>query len=259
MGEDQRPLDPKAAATSPRQPANSTTANKDEATGTQAAHQRRSRLERLVVVLTVLAFYAALFFGGHWVSVCAEAFLLQHGVSTTSQGLQWMWVAVVCLYILATALPFVPGAEIGLSLIMIFGTRILPVVYLATVMALLLAFAVGRLVPERLLIRLFSRLGMDRTAALLHGLSGLQDVERIGHLLKIVPAGWTAWVIRNRFWGLALLINLPGNSLLGGGGGIAVTVGISRLVSFPMFVLCVAIAVSPVPLVMLLVGGLTSK
>ncbi len=251
MGKDQRPTDPIPKALSSGQPE---TPEADSSSQAMVA-QRRSRLERLTVIGTMLAFYSVLLWGGHWLSVRTEAFLLQHGVSTAGPGLHWMWVLVVCLYIVATALPFVPGAEIGLSLIMIFGNRILPVVYLATVMALLLAFAVGRLVPEPSLVRLFSRLGMDRTSALLQGLCGLQDSDRIQHLLKIVPSGWAAWVLRHRFWGLALLINMPGNSLLGGGGGIAVTVGISRLVSFPMFVLCVAIAVSPIPLGMLLLGG----
>jgi hypothetical protein len=45
-----------------------------------------------------------------------------------------------------------------------------------------------------------------------------------------------------------VLINLPGNMLVGGGGGIALVAGMTRLFSWPAFLLTVAVAVAPVPL-----------
>lgn len=47
---------------------------------------------------------------------------------------------------------------------------------------------------------------------------------------------------------LAVLINIPGNTIIGGGGGIACLCGINEKFSWKSFVLTVAIAVSPVPL-----------
>lgn len=46
-------------------------------------------------------------------------------------------------------------------------------------------------------------------------------------------------------------LNLPGNALIGGGGGIALMAGMSRLFSFPLFLLSLTVAVSPVPLAIL--------
>ena len=41
---------------------------------------------------------------------------------------------------------------------------------------------------------------------------------------------------------------------MGGGGGLAMTVGLSRIMSLPAFTLCVLVAVCPVPLAVLLFG-----
>jgi hypothetical protein len=43
-------------------------------------------------------------------------------------------------------------------------------------------------------------------------------------------------------------LNLPGNTLLGGGGGIALMAGLSGLYPMPAYLTTVAIAVAPVPL-----------
>lgn len=53
-------------------------------------------------------------------------------------------------YILLMALPFVPGVEIGLALMMILGPEIVPLVYGCTLTSLCLAFLVGRFLPEKL-------------------------------------------------------------------------------------------------------------
>jgi hypothetical protein len=45
-----------------------------------------------------------------------------------------------------------------------------------------------------------------------------------------------------------VLLNLPGNALLGGGGGIGLIIGMSRLIPFHKYLLLIAVAVAPVPL-----------
>ena len=58
-------------------------------------------------------------------------------------------VAIALLvYIVLMALPFCPGIEIGLALLALGGREIAPLVYLATVVALVLAFVVGRFFPR---------------------------------------------------------------------------------------------------------------
>ena len=47
---------------------------------------------------------------------------------------------------------------------------------------------------------------------------------------------------------LGILFNLPGNSVLGGGGGIALICGMSRLFKWQWFLLTVILVTAPVPL-----------
>jgi hypothetical protein len=47
-------------------------------------------------------------------------------------------------------------------------------------------------------------------------------------------------------------VTLPGNTLLGGGGGIALAAGMSGVYRLPTYVATVAVAVAPVPLLVLL-------
>jgi hypothetical protein len=55
-----------------------------------------------------------------------------------------------------------------------------------------------------------------------------------------------------RYPALGLLFNLPGNSLIGGGGGIALVGGMSSGLSWPKFALTVTLATVLVPLLALL-------
>jgi hypothetical protein len=218
--------------------------------GNQARPHRisRSRIWRHRYVWMAMLFYTALIIGGHWAAIHVEALLSGLGLSQGNHMMTGLLVGTVAVYIIATALPFVPGAEIGFALIMILGSRIVPVVYLATIAALLLSFAVGRHVPEHRLASLFSRFRFVRSSAMLRQLSGLQEGERVLFLARAAPAGWLPWLVLHRYWALIVLINLPGNSLLGGGGGIAMLCGISRTMSLSKFMFCVMLAVSPVPL-----------
>lgn len=47
-------------------------------------------------------------------------------------------------------------------------------------------------------------------------------------------------------------INIPGNSVLGGGGGIALATGFRRRYRWPLFILTVAVASLPIPLLVFL-------
>jgi hypothetical protein len=51
---------------------------------------------------------------------------------------------------------------------------------------------------------------------------------------------------------LAVLLNLPGNIIIGGGGGIALIAGMTRLYSPPTYLTTIAIAVAPVPVIVTL-------
>jgi hypothetical protein len=163
-------------------------------------------------------------------------------------------IVVACLiaYVLLMALPFVPGVEIGLALIVLLGADIVPVVYGATVTALTASYTVGRLVPDSVLASAFRAMGMSRAAGLIESLAPLGVDERVARLLAWAHPGIATRLLRHRHIAIAVTLNIPGNNLIGGGGGIALAAGLSRTVSWPAFVLTVALGTSPVPLAVLL-------
>jgi hypothetical protein len=157
-------------------------------------------------------------------------------------------ITAAALYIVLMAIPFMPGVEVGLSMLMLFGAKVALLVYLCTIAALLLSFLAGRFIPVRHAARAFRLFGLARAEELLRRVAALPVNERPAFLLDTLPPGIAPFVLRHRFLALAILINLPGNMLIGGGGGIALVAGMTRLFSWPAFLLTVAIAVAPVPL-----------
>ena len=64
------------------------------------------------------------------------------------------------------ALPFVPGIEIAVALVMVAGPGIAPVLYAATIAGLCLSFAAGRLVPLSALVWILDRVRLRRLGQL---------------------------------------------------------------------------------------------
>jgi len=157
-------------------------------------------------------------------------------------------------YIGLLALPFVPGAEIGLAMLAAFGPAIAPLVYVCTVAAMTLAYAIGRFLPIGALVRLLSVLRLRRAAALVARAAPLSQEERLAMLLEGQSKRALALALRYRYVALALAVNTPGNSVIGGGGGIMIMAGLSGIFSPMATFLTVALAVSPVPLAVMFLG-----
>ncbi|MEL7345144.1 MAG: hypothetical protein AAFN59_09840 [Pseudomonadota bacterium] len=158
-------------------------------------------------------------------------------------------------YIGLLALPFVPGAEIGLAMLTAFGPAIAPLVYTATVAAMMLAFTIGRFLPITALAQVFKALRMRRAADLITRAAPLSDEARLQMLLDGAPPRLVALALRRRYIALAIAVNIPGNAIIGGGGGIMIMTGMSGLFSPLATALTIAIAVSPVPLVIMFLGA----
>lgn len=206
----------------------------------------------------VVAIYAGLVLGGGfiggWISHSLDITIWPH----TEPLFHRVITTALFAYIFLTAFPFVPGIEVGMALILTFGPGIVPILYLATVSSLTLSFIVGRLVPERWLAAAFNKLGMQKAERLVREIMSKNTEERLAYIVRSSPQKWIPWLLKHRILALAVLINLPGNALIGGGGGICMMVGMSRLLALPKFVLAVALGVSPVPLMIALtstVGG----
>lgn len=135
------------------------------------------------------------------------------------------------VYAVLLCVPFLPAAEVGLLLMLLVGPRSAPLVYGFTLTGLTMAFAIGRWLPATCWQRLLQ-------APLL----GKLEPSRLP-----LPA----WLQNDRwvpYLATALLLNLPGNSGLGGGGGISLLGGWSRRLSFAGFLGTIAVATAPVPL-----------
>ena len=158
------------------------------------------------------------------------------------------------LYSILLAIPFVPGAEVGLAMMTVLGPAIAFLVYVCTVAGLSLSFIMGRMVPLSALIRFTEDINFNRTNKLLKDIEARGKQERLAYLVDIAPNRFIPALLRFRYLTLGIALNIPGNFLIGGGGGIALLAGISRLYSFPGFLLTIAIAVAPVPIAVLVFG-----
>ena len=157
-------------------------------------------------------------------------------------------------YVGLLAMPFVPGAEIGIALLTGFGASIAPLVYVCTVAAMMLAFAVGRFLPINALEQVLRTVRMRRAADLVARAAPLSKDERVAMLLEGQSSRVIRLALRYRYVAIAIAINTPGNSIIGGGGGIMIIAGLSGIFSPLSTFLTVILAVSPVPLAVIFLG-----
>jgi hypothetical protein len=213
----------------------------------------------LVKIAVVAGLYAALLLGGGYFGKnLSEGFDITIWPHTEPM-VNMMIVSGILLYIVLTAIPFVPGIELGLALILAFGVRIVPVVYAATVAALVLSFLAGKLISARWLASTFHWLGLVKAGNMVDAIAPLESAARVNYLMARAPNRIVPWLLRHRYLTLAALLNVPGSALLGGGGGIAMMTGMSGLMRFPVFLITSAVAVAPVPLFLLVTAALGLK
>jgi hypothetical protein len=155
--------------------------------------------------------------------------------------------ALLLVYVLLMAVPFVPGAEIGISLMMLEGGTLAPFVYCGTLLGLSLAYFVGRRVDCAVFKQIAVDLRFAGVSNLIDEITPLSGEQRQQLLQERLPKWIPAAVIRYKYVVLGLLLNLPGNAIIGGGGGLALIAGFSGLYATRPTALTLAIAVAPVP------------
>ena len=163
-------------------------------------------------------------------------------------------VTMLLIYAVLIAVPFMPGIEIGISLMVLRGADIAPAVYVATLAGLVLAYLAGRYLPYATLHRVFLDLRLLRACTLLTQIEPLPQEARLSLLNEKLPGRLGAWAVRFRYLTIAVLLNVPGNAVIGGGGGICLIAGLSHLFSTRVMALTLALAVAPVPLAVWLFG-----
>ncbi len=198
---------------------------------------------RLVIVgLSVMAIHMLV----GWVMAQADAPVGLMGASL---------LLVLIAYAVLIAIPFVPGIEIGVGLLVLSGAQMAPFVYLATVLGLLTAFGAGYLLPYKTLHRLFADLRFRAACRMLETVEDLSPDRRLILLRDKLPNWLGPFATKYRYLTLAILINIPGNALIGGGGGIALLAGISRVYGLRATALTVALAVAPIPIIIWTTGA----
>lgn len=224
-----------------------------EGDGTEPGHhERRGRLMiRIAMRVIVIAAFAL---AVSW--LVSTAMDLATRLPEAAQGPMQTTILItaILVYALLIAIPFVPGIEIGFALLIVQGVSIVPAVYLATLTGLLLAYFIGRLVPVTTLESLFRDLKLRRAAQLMADYAAMTQEARQHMLLNRLPRFLAVPAVRYRYLTLALLINLPGNAFLGGGGGLMLASGLSRLFQPGKTILTLALCVLPVPVGFLLFG-----
>lgn len=157
---------------------------------------------------------------------------------------------LAAVYAVALAVPFVPGMALGILLMVAFGPRGVLAVYVATLLGLSLSYAAGRLLPSQpspSTLRTHDH-PAPQPRLVCTMLQMISD-SRVG---RHIPIRLSNWLSSHRHLALAVCLNLPGNAVLGGGGGIALLCGLSRQFCYPRYLVTVAMAISPVPLLMLM-------
>ena len=128
-------------------------------------------------------------------------------------------------------------------------------VLVATVVALGLACLIGKILPVGLLATFFGSLGLQRAKGLVERLEPLGPEQRLGVLVDHAPKKIVPILLKHRYIAIIVALNIPGNAIIGGGGGIALLAGMSGLFTVPRFLLTVAIAALPVPLFVMITGA----
>lgn len=215
----------------------------------EASPKPAGRGIRLAAKITF--FLAALLFLNYFVGWLAKYIAFQmwprHMHAAT-----FLLFATVVSYTLLLAIPFLPGIELGLMLMAMLGTKGIILVYVCTVLALSLSFLFGRLLPSRYLARALGWFHLNRARDLVTSLEQLGTEERLRFLLRSAPSRIVPFLLRHRFLIIGVLFNVPGNVLIGGGGGIGLVAGMSRLFHFPKYLLLVCLAITPGPIIFLL-------
>jgi hypothetical protein len=144
-------------------------------------------------------------------------------------------IIVCAIYAIALALPFVPGMEIGLFIMAAFGKPGVLGAWLATVIGLNLAFFIGHHFQNHPWVQL-SRERLNNT----------NDAEK--STMGRVRIWIVTQVIHYPYLLIAFVYNVPGNIILGGGGGISLAAGAAKGLTWPKFFATTVIATAGIPI-----------
>lgn len=211
-------------------------------------------ISRWLRVIIIILIYASLLVGGHWGSGWLID-LVGDNIGTNFQEHEThVMIGGVALFSILMAIPFMPGIEISLALIAVFGPKVAVAVYVATVAALMFSWLIGKTLPISLIISFFRMLGLRRAMEMTQKLQSLHAGQRFEILTNRLPKRGIPVLLRHRYIAIILALNIPGNAVIGGGSGIALLAGMSGLFTFLPFLFSLSLAALPIPLFVILTG-----
>lgn len=213
-----------------------------------------SRLRSILGALLKLAAICAVLYGAN--RLVNWALSASQNVSPDTQRFLLIAILLVVLigYALLLSLPFVPGVEIGISLLVMRGPELAPLVYAATVLGLWLGFFYGRYLPYSWIEKKLHDFRLERAGAFFARIQDLDPPERMNLLAERLPPWLGARLIKWRYLMIPVLIHIPGNIIIGGGGGICMIAGLSRIFGTPQTMLTIALSAAPFPLLVWFFG-----
>lgn len=205
------------------------------------------KFRRFFKIALIVGFLVLLHYGG---SLVVEQINFQLWPEHENLMVTVLWFSVL-VYVLWMAIPFVPGIELGLALMVMLGPKGVVLVYFCTLLSLSLSFAIGRLIPLTVFSRFLGWLHLQKARNLMLQLQPLNPGEKLDFLLSSAPSKIIPYLLKHRYLMIAVTLNLPGNVLIGGGGGIGLIAGMSGLCPFPKYILFVSLAITPLPILFL--------
>jgi hypothetical protein len=214
---------------------------------TSQAPAETVKSRRFLKISLIVGFLVLLNYGG---SLVVEQINFQLWPQHEHIMITMLWFSIL-VYVLWMAIPFVPGVELGLVLMVMLGPKGVPLVYLCTLLSLSLSFAIGRLFPLKGFARFLGWLHLHKARDLVLQMEPLNSEERLNFLIRTTPSKVTPFLLKHRYLMIAIALNLPGNALIGGGGGIGLITGMSGLYPFPRYLLLISLAITPLPILIL--------
>lgn len=156
-------------------------------------------------------------------------------------GTTWYVMLGICLiYMIVLAIPFVPGSELGILIMVFFGKPGIVSAYLFTLFGLSIGFAFGRKLPRSIVLLVYK--GNPKIESLFSKTpSRWKNSNVVRFINKVRPS-------TQRMLAVGIALNLPFNAAIGGGGGIVLLAGLDRRFPFRQFLATICIATAPLPL-----------
>jgi len=202
------------------------------------------KVRRFIKISLIVGFLVIVNYGG---KIVVEQINFQLWPEHENLMIRVFWFSVV-VYVLWMALPFVPGIELGLALMVFLGPKGVVLIYLCTLLSLSISFVMGRLIPIKAFSRFLGWLHLQKARNLMLQLEPLNSEEKQDFLLSTAPSKIIPFLLKHRYLMIAVALNLPGNAIIGGGGGIGLIAGMSRLCPFFKYILFVSFAITPLPI-----------